>query len=158
MVEHASLRVHFHYARETNSNEIYELEEFVRNCHAKIEDELVFPKIKELLSQPQKEQANMDLSRLEADHRLIDKIGDQIRLRTVQGDTETLRKRILLYMNTVASHNAAEESLIFPFWNEKEIDEQEIKSKASTIIRDFGLNRYFAVTGISEKLLEKMIL
>ena len=154
MVEHAALRLHFRFARETNSNAIYQLEEFVRSCHARIEDELVFPKLKESISRLLEETVTKDLSRLEADHRLIDKIGDQIKVRTVQGDEETLRKRILLYMNTVESHNAGEESLIFQHWNVSEAEEHEVKSKAWDIIRAFGLNRYFAITGFSEKLVE----
>jgi hemerythrin superfamily protein len=156
MVEHAALRLHFRFARETNSNAIYELEEFVRTCHARIEDELVFSKLKESISKPLDEAVKKDLSRLEADHRLIEKIGDQIRVRTVEGDVETLRKRILLYMNTVESHNAGEESLIFPHWNVSEAEEHQIKSEAWNIIRGFGLNRYFAITGFSERLAEMM--
>jgi hemerythrin superfamily protein len=156
MVEHASLRLQFRFARETNSNAIYGIEEFVRTCHARIEDELVFPKLKESISQPLQEKIRRDISRLEADHRLIDKIGDQIKVRTLQGDAETLRKRIMLYMNAVESHNSAEESLIFQYWNVSAADEQEIKSKAWEIIRVFGLTRYFAITGFSEELAKMM--
>jgi hemerythrin superfamily protein len=156
MVEHTALRLHFRYGRETNTEAIYELEEFIRKCHARIEDELVFPKLEELLSKSQQKQARNDLLRLEADHKLIDKIGDQIIARTIEGNKETLRKRILLYMNTVESHNAGEESLIFPRWNVNEADELEIKSKAWKVIDDFGLDRYFALTGVSEKFAIKM--
>lgn len=156
MIEHAALRLHFRFAKESNSNAIYELEEFVRTCHARIEDALVFPRLKESLSQPIEEKVRKDLSRLEADHKLIDKIGDQIRFQTVQGDVETLRKRILLYMNTVESHNAGEESLIFQHWNVSDAEEHEVKSKAWEIIRVFGLNRYFAISGFSEELVKMM--
>ena len=152
MAEHAALRVHFRLARDVNSDSIYEVEEFVRNCHAKVEDEVIFPKLRES-GNAQLEQV---LSRLEADHKLIDAIGDQIKLRTAQGDIETLRKRILLYMNTVESHNASEESLIFQYWKAGESEERDTKSKARKIIEEFGLNRYFAITGISEKLLDSV--
>ena len=93
MVEHAALRLHFHFAREKDFDTIYELEEFVRTCHARIEDELVFPKLKAWIPQSLKDTLGKDLSRLEADHKLIEKIGDQIRARTVEGDAETLAKR-----------------------------------------------------------------
>lgn len=148
MVEHAALRLHFRFARDVNSDAIYEVEEFVRNCHARVEDEVIFPKLRES-GNAKLEQV---LSRLEADHKLIDTIGDQIKTRTAQGDVETLRKRISLYMSTVESHNSSEESLIFQYW--KAGEEQDAVSKARKIIEEFGLNRYFMITGISEKLLD----
>jgi hemerythrin superfamily protein len=156
MVEHAVLRLRFHFARETNFDAIYGLGEFVRACHARIEDELVFPKLKDLLSQDPKEEVIEDLSRLEADHKLIDKIEDQIKLKTIEGDTETLRKRIMLYMNTVESHNSGEESLIFQHWKVSDAEEQEVESRAWKIIQDFRVDSYLAITGFSEKLVERM--
>lgn len=152
MVEHASLRLHFHFARKTSSwDAIYDVEEFVRKSHAKVEDEVVFPRLRAMAKGGDVQKA---ISRLEADHKLIDKIGEQIRERTVSGnDPDTLRKRILLYATTVESHNASEESLIFPYW-EQEYDEEN-KTTADltrTIVGNFGLNRYFQITGISDKL------
>jgi len=149
MMEHAALRLHFRLAREVNSDSIYEVEEFVRKCHARVEDEVIFPKLRESGN----EKLEQVLPRLEADHKLIVTIGDQIKARTAQGDIETLRKRILLYMSTVESHNSSEESLIFQYWNVGESEERDAKSRARKIIDEFGLNRYFAITGISEKLL-----
>ncbi len=156
MAEHAAMRLHFRFARETNSETIFEAEEFVRNCHAKIEDEIVFPKLKESLDSSDKEKLAQVLLRLEADHKLIDAIGDQIKLRTAQGDVETLRKRELLYMSTVESHNSSEESLIFQYWNKEESEERAAALRARKIIEEFGLNRYFVITGISEKLLNRV--
>lgn len=149
MIEHAALRVHFHFASD-KTDSIYEIEDFVRNCHAKIEDEIVFPKFQDV------PEAKQNLSRLQADHRMIDTIGDQIKLRTTQGELEVLRKRISLYTNVVESHNASEESLVFPYWNVSESEELEAASKAKQIIESFGLNRYLSVTGISSKLLERV--
>lgn len=158
MVEHASLRLHFQFARKTaNWDAIYEVEEFVRHCHAKVEDEIVFPRLGELLKErPEGESVLKTLFRLEADHRLIDTIGDQIRQRTIQGgDLDTLRKRILLFATTVESHNSSEESLLFPYWKkaEEKVAASLEAEKTLKIIREFGLSRYFQATGISEKLL-----
>ena len=144
MAEHAALRLHFGYLRSA-SFAIYEIEDFVRNCHAKIEDELVFPELGKIL------EIKQAISRLEADHKLIDVIGDQIRQRTVQGDMETLKKRVELYASAVASHNASEESLIFGYWKGA-----DVILSARKIIEDFGFGRYFAITGISEKLLDRL--
>ncbi len=107
-------------------------------CHARVEDEVVFPHLKEILPTPNKQDLVEIISRLEADHKLIDTIGEQIRLRTAQGsDPETLRKRILLYATTVESHNSSEESLIFHHW-ESVNEDKVIREKAMEIIREFG--------------------
>ena len=79
MVEHASLRLHFQFAKKTaNWDAIYDVEEFVRKCHAKVEDEVVFPRLRNMVNQ---DEVLMAISRLEADHRLIDKIGEQVKKR-----------------------------------------------------------------------------
>ena len=152
MAEHAALRVHFRH-NGSSYDSIYEVEDYVRNCHARIEDEIVFP---ELRKSAQAKEIEKTISRLEADHKLIDKIGDQIRERTVQGDVETLRKRVQLYASTVVSHNASEESLIFRYWNATDLVERKVVAMARKIIENFGLDRYSLVTGISEKLLERV--
>ena len=157
MIEHGSLRLHFQFARRTtNWDAIYEVEEFVRGCHAKVEDEVVFPKLRKSLEDPDRERLLKTISRLESDHKLIDTIGEQIKVRTTEGgDPDTLRKRILLYATTVESHNSSEESLIFQYWVSGN-ETGNLAEDAKTIIRGFGLNRYFQVTGISEKLLESL--
>jgi hemerythrin superfamily protein len=152
MVEHASIRVHLRFIREKSSDSVYEVEDFVRNCHAKIEDEIIFPKLKSVLA-PKDDQLIKVLSRLEADHRLIEKIGDQIKIKTAEGDLETLRKRTMLYADTLESHNASEETLIFPFWEKNKSEDGEIMRGAKKIIEEFGQDRYFRITGISERLL-----
>jgi hemerythrin superfamily protein len=150
MVEHVALRLRFHLATQSATESIYEVEDFVRNCHAKIEDEIVFPKLRDI------PEAKQNLSRLEADHRMIDTIGDQIKLRTAQGELEILRKRISLYMNTIESHNASEESLVFPYWKVSDSEEIEATRRARSVIESFGLDRYLSITGISSKLLERV--
>ena len=160
MMEHASLRLHFQFARKTaNWDAIYEVEEFVKYCHANVEDQIVFPRLQKMLEKrPDRESILKSLSRLEADHRLIDAIGDQIRQRTIQGgDVDTLRKRILLFATTVESHNSSEESLVFPYWEAEEKAAASVETEQTfKVVREFGLSRYFEVTGISEKLLETL--
>ena len=157
MVEHVSLRLRFTLMREhQNFDSIYGIEEFVRSCHARVEDEIVFPVIRELLvSEGKQELVKSILSRLEADHKMIDTIGDQIKLRTIQGDTPTLSKRISLYCTTVETHNTTEELQLFPHWNTNTEQDRKLPIKALEIIRQFGLNRYYELTGISEQLLRQ---
>lgn len=158
MVEHSSLRLRFRLMREDqNYNSIYTLEEFVRSCHAKVEDEIVFPALRNLLSLQDKQRVIADvLSRLEADHKLIDAIGEQVRQRTIQGDSQTLSKRISLYCTTVETHNTAEEVQLFSYWSPDFTQEKEMAEKALKIIGLFGLNRYYEITGISDELLKKL--
>ncbi len=49
------------------------------------------------------------------------------------------------------SHNSSEESLIFPHWKLDEVNKTAI-DQTRDIVREFGLNRYYQITGISEKL------
>ncbi|MGI0092115.1 MAG: hemerythrin domain-containing protein [Nitrososphaerales archaeon] len=158
MAEHASLRVQLRSVREGNSDPIFEVEDFVRNCHAKIEDEVIFPKLKEILSSPKEDgqQLVKALSRLEADHKLIDMIGEQIKVRTAEGDVEAMRKKVMLYADTLESHNSSEEALVFPFWT-LDGSESDLVQRAKRIIEEFGRDRYFRITGVSEKLFERVV-
>ena len=155
MVEHVSLRLRFRLMREQqNFDSICAIEEFVRTCHAKVEDELVFPILRDLLFSQGKQKIVEDvLRRLEADHKLIDTIGEQIKLRTIQGDSQTLTKRIALYCSTVESHNSAEEIQLFPFWSPAESQERDAAVGAVKIMNLFGMNRYYELTGISKEFL-----
>ena len=156
MIEHASLRIQFKFAREINSDRIFEIEDFVRNCHAKIEDEAVFPRLGELFDAKDEKDAKLTLSRLQADHKMIGTIGDQLKQWTIQGDLETLKKRMILYINTVELHNNTEELSIFPSWDFNEHEEKDASAKYRKIIHDFGLDKYFGVTGFSERLLDRV--
>ena len=154
MVEHSVLRVHLRAVRERNLDTIYEVEDFVRNCHARIEDEVVFPKLKEIFEANKDEKLVKTLSRLEADHKLIEMIGEQIKVKTAEGDMDTMRKRTMLYADTLESHNASEENLVFQFWLPAESEEHELISRAKKIIEEYGRDRYFKITGVSEKLFD----
>ena len=79
MVEHVSLGLRFRLMRgQQNFDSIYAeeyVEEFVRNFHAKVEDEVVFLILTILSSQGEQQVVTDVLRRLEADHKLIDTIG-----------------------------------------------------------------------------------
>jgi hemerythrin superfamily protein len=155
MVEHASLRLHFRFVREKSTEPIFEVQDFVRNCHARIEDEIIFPALNQMLEK--NEQLTKIISRLKADHKLIEMIGEEIKVSTAQDQTEALRKKIMLYADTVESHNSSEESLVFQFWQADKTRENESMLKAKDIIEDFGRDRYFRVTGISGKLFDMVV-
>lgn len=136
------------------ANSIFEVDEFVRNCHAKVEDEIVFPILKSRLNFMDKEQVVLNvLSRLEADHKLIDRIGGEIKLRTVEGNSQLLSKRISLYCSTVKTHNFAEETQIFPYW-QNDFETPDTRERVMKIIRQFGMSRYYEITGSSQELIK----
>jgi hypothetical protein len=58
--------------------------------------------------------------------------------------------------HAVEFHNSSEEALIFPFWNADEANEKEIVTGAKKIVAIFGLDRYFRITGISERLFKSV--
>jgi hemerythrin superfamily protein len=157
MVEHASLRLRFRVMKEIqNYNSIYAIEEFVRSCHAKVEDDVVFPMLRLILESQGKQAVITNfLNRLGADHRLIDTIGEQIRLRTIEGKSDILEKRILLYCSTVETHNTSEETQIFSYWIPDAAQEQDAVKRALKIIREFGISRYYDIMGFSEELMKK---
>ncbi len=153
MLEHASLRLHFRLIKEGDSDFIYELDDFIRNCHSRIEDEILFPDIRASLrgdDHPQKV-----LIRFEHDHELISELGEQVRVATVQEVDETLRKKIMLYVDTVETHNADEEHLIFPSW--KRSNKEDLTKRIRKTIEVFGTDRYFRTTGISKELLDILV-
>jgi hemerythrin superfamily protein len=153
MVEHAAIRLRLYSIREkNNADSIYELDDFVRNCHAKIEDEIIFPKLRQILG-VKGEELVKTLSRLEADHRMIEKISEVLMSKTAEGDIETSRKRTMLYADVLESHNSSEETLVFPFWSINDPKEESlIMHRARKVIEEFGRDRYFRITGFSERL------
>ena len=155
MVEHASLRLHFRYFREMNSDLIFELEDFISKSHSKVEDEIVFPRLTQL--SPADADLARKINRLIEDHELLAGLGENMRVWATEGPKELDVKRIALYADTVMSHNASEEALVFPLWIASAQDEAEACRKARSIIEEFGVDRYLRVTGISKPLLDSLL-
>ena len=155
MAEHASLRLHFRYFRDMNSDLIFELEDFISKCHSKVEDEIVFPTLTQI--SPADAELARKITRLIEDHELLAGLGENMRVWATEGPKELDGKRIGLYADTVMSHNASEEALVFPLWNTSAQDEAEACRKARNIIEEFGMDRYLRVTGISKPLLESLL-
>lgn len=155
MVEHASLRLHFRYFREMNSDLVFELEDFISKCHAKMEDEVVFPVLTQLM--PNDSELAKKINQLTEDHKLLTGMGENMRVWAVEGPKELDAKRIGLYADTVMSHNSSEEYLVFPLWKMDTEHEAEAGRKALAIIEEFGIDRYLKVTGISKPLLDSLL-
>jgi hemerythrin superfamily protein len=93
--------------------------------------------------------------RMEDEHKVLQMLGNGIRVAVAEGDKEIDRSKVMLYADTLESHNSSEETLLFPRW--KEVTEKETQSapKATQMIHDFGLERYLKVTCFSQEFLSQ---
>lgn len=154
MTEHAALRVHFLYNRDLSRDRIFEIDSFLTNVHAKIEDEVIFPKIAESCSTNDESVARA-VAKYREEHTLIKSFGENMRVWVAEGETTLFRERIGLYIDTVASHNVDEELRLFPKWSTvPELSREKSLDESKRIIHDFGYDRYSRITGISRELLE----
>jgi hemerythrin superfamily protein len=156
MVEHVSLRVRLdelQYRREPDF--FIAINQFVLNCHAKVEDEAVFPRLKAILTGDH-ELLNTT-SKIEADHKLISTLGGNMEKWIKDKDLSLFERRIEVYSKTVVQHNAMEESLVFPFWGKVSAEKaRSALEEAKRIINQFGQDRYFEITGVSKHLFNKI--
>lgn len=155
MAEHASLRVYFRNFRELNSDLIFELDGFIVNCHAKVEDDVVFPTIRRLVGSDS--QVVKAIDQLEDDHRVIQMLSNTMRAAVAEEKGEIDRKKIALYADTVAPHNSAEEISVFQSWRKVDrLQEEGAVQRVRSIINTFGLDKYFRVTGFSKEFLDSV--
>lgn len=154
MSEHASLRIYFRHLREMKSDFFFELDDFIINCHAKIEDEAVFPI---LLRGGPDSPISQTTKRLMDEHELVKMLGNNMRLYAAQEKAELGKDKITLYADTVESHNTAEEISVFKAWKDASNEvKQKAAEQAKEIIRSFGLERYLRVTGFSQEYLSSL--
>lgn len=155
MAEHAALRVYFRHLRYLNSDFLFELDDFVVNCHAKIEDEVVFPEMRKLAG-PEDRGVETTTKRMEDEHRLLQMLGNGIRVAVAEGSKDVDRGKVMLYADTLESHNSSEETLLFPGWKASGEQEAQAVSGALRIIHDYGVERYLKVTGFSQEFLSSL--
>jgi len=154
-LEHAALRVHFGYFYQGRAEKLYEVAEFVISCHARVEDAVVFPGLRQLLSRRGIGKGLQALDRLSADHKMISTLYENLRKWTVEGEAELVSKRGLMFAQITQSHNTNEEILIFPYWSGLDKEERSAALELTkSIIKEYGLERYYAVTGISSSAFE----
>jgi hemerythrin superfamily protein len=157
MTEHVALRIHFLYLRELDRDRIFEVANFLTNSHARIEDEVVFPRIVEVASPSNHESIERAVKKYKEEHELIGSFAENMRVWTVEGEASLFKERIGLYIDTVLTHNVDEEVKLFPEWIRVSRESQEkALEQAKEIIRDLGYDRYYAITGISKELLDSV--
>ena len=156
MVDHLSIRL---LARcrplEISLDEFSNLHDFIVNCHAKIEDEIVFPVLREHYIGEYEEYAKL-VEWIGNDHKLLETLGNRTIEYGVDKDWENYRRRLNLYFKILVEHNHREEEEIFPKWL-REIDNvirSKCTEKAKRIIEGYGLEKYTKLTGFSKEAFE----
>lgn len=153
MAEHASMRIYFRHLRYLDSDFLFELDGFVTNCHARVEDEVLFPEIRAAMTD-EKAAVETGTKRMEDEHRLLRMLGERMRALVAEGDRELDRDKVTLYVDTLESHNSSEHTLIFSKWSFVNAERSsEAASRALEVIHAFGVERYLRVTGFSQEFL-----
>lgn len=153
MVEHSSIRL---LAR-CNSciremDNFVTFHKFIARCHARVEDEFVFPVLKKHFEGVDKDFV-MLVQRISSDHKLLDKLAGRIVEYGRSGNWKTYENRLGVYFRLLTYHNSWEEKALFPRWL-KDISQDtrdEVIEQAKKIIMRFGLDKYTEITGLSEE-------
>lgn len=152
MAERASLRVYFRYMRSLNSDHLFEVDDFILGCHARIEDEVVFPVLRNAGSETSG--VTTLTSKLEEEHRVLQMLSNRMRATVLQKTTPLDGDIIALYASTVGSHNSAEETTVFKYWDQVDSESRaECTSQVRRIVGEFGAARYLRVTCFSQEFL-----
>jgi hemerythrin superfamily protein len=154
MSEHVSLRIYFRHLRDMKFDSFFELDDFVVNCHSKLEDDAMFPALVEGVPNPL---VSRTTKRLRDEHEVLKMLSNSIRVTMAEEKTELDKNKVALYADTLESHNISEEKTVFKDWKElNEKEKQRASTQASEIIRSFGLERYLRITGFSQEFLSSL--
>jgi hemerythrin superfamily protein len=157
MSEHAAFRIHFRQLRDLNSEYFFEIDDFILGCHAKVEDEVVFPALRKA-GGPEAEKIDKTTRKLEEEHKLIEMLSSNLKQAVVEGTKALDRDKIALYASTVESHNDSEEIFVFKFWNDLDRETQASSTDGvKRIISEFGTARYLRLTGFSQEFLSLLV-
>lgn len=119
-----------------------EFHEFLLNVHIEVEEKIVFPALYEPLWDDSKEyRATINL--VSADHKLLDKLAQNLVKWKEGGKEELYSERMPLYSRLLIEHNEKEESDIFSRW--KKLDSSIYKSASkeiNNVISSFGIENY----------------
>jgi hemerythrin superfamily protein len=122
---------------------------FIVNCHARIEDMVVFPTLKEFYVEDFPEYAKL-VDWIGNDHKLLEKLGNSVIEYGSRGSLENFNVRLELYFKILMEHNLREERQLFPNWF-RDIDEDirnGCTSRSMQVIDEFFWEKYIGVTGL----------
>jgi len=153
MVDHLSIRLLVRCGlcvREVG--EFASFHDFVVGCHARIEDEVVFPVLREHFSGVDEGFVKL-VEWIGNDHRLLDTLAGNVIGYGRSGEREVYEDRLNLYFKLLMEHNLREEAQLFPRWFQDLPREVRVRAteEARKIIVEFGLKKYTEITGLSEE-------
>lgn len=152
MFEHAVIRVRSEHI-EFEGPSFEDMNRFVLKWHASIEDEVLFPILREHFSS--RSAIVSDIDRISADHKLIQTLGENLEKWKKEGNEELFNERISLYVRLIREHNDKEEESIFHLWKEiSEATRKETMSRAIEAFKSGALEWYTGYTGISQRMLD----
>ncbi len=126
--------------------------EFLLNVHIVVEEKVVFPSLSSPLwddSRNYKEK----IKQIAADHKLLDKLAQNLIRWKDGGNEELYNTRMPLYYSLLTEHNGREEAELFHRW--RSLDESVYKSTSReiyNIISSFGIDKYRQAMNFSESI------
>ncbi len=150
MVEHSGIRIiAYNNTLEKSSSELIDFNKFLLNIHVNIEENVVFPLIKENNNSTSKL-----IDSLVSDHKLIETLFNNL-YKWKLSENPLFEKRLPLFYKTLTEHNSKEEDLVFPRWKNIKSDIKDTSMKtAHEIILSNDIENYVKETGISQKMME----
>jgi len=150
MVEHSGIRIiAYNNILEKNSSELIDFNKFLLNIHVNVEENVVFPLIKENNNSTLKL-----IDSLVSDHKLIETLFDNL-YKWKLSENPLFEKRLPLFYKILTEHNSKEEDLVFPLWKNINNEEKNNAMKnAHEIILSNGIENYIKETGISQKMMD----
>jgi len=150
MVEHSGIRIiAYNNTLEKSSSELIDFNKFLLNIHVNIEENVVFPLIKENNNSTSKL-----INSLISDHKLIETLFDNL-YKWKLSENPLFELRLPLFYKTLTEHNSKEEDLVFPLWKNINNEEKNNAMKnAHEIILSNDIENYVKETGISQKMMD----
>lgn len=128
-----------------------ELQDFIVMVHSRLEEEVVFKELLAILEKPAKTasvdsgSAKRELARLEADHAMLQKLGNEIKSIGLSTNDKTLLSRFETYRRVLLYHDNSEESAIDRILTDAKVgfpDNPELQDKVDRVIASYGLENY----------------
>lgn len=126
--------------------------EFLLNVHIVVEEKVVFPSLSQPLWEDSRDYTKK-IEQIAADHKLLDKLAQNLIHWKNGGNEELYHERMPLYYRLLIEHNGREEAELFDRW--KSLDESAYKSASIeiyNIISSFGVDKYRQAMNISESV------
>lgn len=155
--EHVAIKQHVKGIDSSNMyDQFLKLKDFLFKVHSMTEDLIFFPRIVSYRRMP--EDIIVMVRRLEADHKLLDKLATNIVDWHANGREKLVEDRLKLFFETLLEHNRLEESEIFSRSEVLEYPESlEADTEIWDVVKKYGVSRYEDYVGVSDEYLSSTL-